>query len=192
MSNSEIAAPRYTSFQDIPQFTSWGHYYVDVEWMRIELHLEQFAQSLNVDLDPDFQRAHVWTREQQIAYVEFVLQGGATGRDILWNCSTWHSPAKGSDRDTIVLVDGKQRLQAVREFMANRLPAFGSLYREFGGVLRPSVARFVWRINDLATRQQVLEWYLSLNAGGTVHAPAEIARVRAMLAAEQQKLSNAP
>jgi hypothetical protein len=176
-----MAGP-YSTFQDIPQFPSWGAYQIDVAWNQVEFHLGDLAKSLNVDLSPDFQRGHVWTREQQISFVEFVLSGGKSGRDILWNCPSWHKPS--NDKDTIVLVDGKQRLQAVREFMADRLPAFGSLHREFGGRLRGTMVRFSWHVNDLPTKRDVLEWYLALNSGGTVHTDDELNRVRGMLNAE--------
>ena len=38
-----------------------------------------------VDLKPDFQREHVWTKEQQIAYLEYRFKGGRSGDTIYFN-----------------------------------------------------------------------------------------------------------
>lgn len=86
-----MKTPKYTRFQDIPQFTRDGNYEVDVSWEYLESHLENLASysSCPLVLDPDFQRAHVWTEAKQIAYIEFVLRGGKSSRILYWNCSTW-------------------------------------------------------------------------------------------------------
>ena len=36
-------------------------------------------------------------------------------------------------------------------------------------------------INDLKTKEEVLRWYLEMNAGGTPHSNEELGRVAAML-----------
>jgi hypothetical protein len=80
-----------------------------------------------------------------------------------------------------VLVDGKQRLDAVLGFLNNEFPIFGDSYRrDFTGFLRTR-ASFKWHVNDLKSRDEVLQWYVDLNAGGTIHSPDEIARVRSMI-----------
>lgn len=33
-------------------------------------------------MQPWFQRQHVWTEDQQVAYIEFFLKGGISDRDI--------------------------------------------------------------------------------------------------------------
>ena len=40
-------------------------------------------------------------------------------------------------------------------------------------------------VNDLKTRKEVLQWYVDLNAGGTVHTEAEIDKVRKLLVLEK-------
>lgn len=167
-----------TSFQDIPQLTQWGSYAVDVDWRYLESHIARQTE-WGLDLDPDFQRAHVWTEEQQIAFVEFKLRGGHSGGDILTNCKGWHDNGIGD----YVLVDGKQRLNAVRRFLSNELPAFGRLFKDYTGTLR-FMQSFRWHVNDLPTRADVLRWYLELNAGGTPHTAEEIERVRQLLIRE--------
>lgn len=173
----------YTRFRNIPQLTDYG----GASQTDVSLsYLEQYLQSLlddGMDLNPDFQRGHVWTEEQQIRFVEFQLRGGVSGRLIFLNCSNWHKVAKPKD---FVLVDGLQRITANLRFLRNEIPAFGTYYKDFEDRLPamtgPSL-RFV--INDLPTRAAVLQWYLELNDGGTPHSQEELDRVRALLKAEQ-------
>ena len=163
-------------YKDIPRFPH-SAYEIDVQWSHIEAHLEDCVGD-GLDLDPDYQRGHVWTQAQQIAFVEFCLMGGEVGRTIIVNAPAWgESSYQGS-----TLVDGKQRLEAVRKFVRDELPIFGGHTRsQIKGELRMFMGRFKWRVVALKTREDVLRFYLSLNVGGTPHAAEEIERVRAML-----------
>lgn len=64
-------------YSDIPKFPR-SAYEVDVPWGYIEKHLKSILSDgpSGLNLDPDFQRAHVWTEEQQRAYIEYQLMGG--------------------------------------------------------------------------------------------------------------------
>jgi uncharacterized protein DUF262 len=172
----------YKRFRDIPQFVEWGGYAADVPWNHIERTLVNFSSGTTLELDPDFQRAHVWTERQQSAYVEFILRGGKSGRDILWNCPGWPSHRDGR---SLVLVDGKQRLQAVRRFLGNEITAFGNFCASYSDHMPMTGPSFRFHVNGLKTRAEVLQWYLDLNRGGTIHTDDEIEKVRSLLAAEQ-------
>jgi len=164
-------------YKDIPRFPH-SSYEIDVQWPYIEGHLKDCISD-GLDLDPDYQRGHVWTQAQQIAFVEFCLMGGEVGRTIIVNAPAWNN---GSSYKGSTLVDGKQRLEAVRKFIRDELPIFGGHTRsQIKGELRMFMGRFKWRVVALKTREDVLRLYLSLNAGGTPHAAEEIERVRAML-----------
>jgi hypothetical protein len=165
-------------FQDIPQFPHCG-YRIDVAWTMLERHIEEEEEN-GLDLNPDFQRAHVWTADQQSKYVEYILRGGTSGKELYFNCKDWHR----AGRELYVIVDGKQRLQAVREFMRGNVTAFGHRRHAFTDNPDSLTARFSWNIAALNTRAEVLEWYVSFNEGGTVHTKEELDRVRELLAAE--------
>lgn len=169
-------------FSDIKPFTRCSSYCVTVPWSHLERHIER-AMEMNLDLDPDFQRAHVWTPEKQIRYVEYILRQGHSSRELWFNHTQWNgNPTKGRYE----IVDGKQRLQAARMFLANQIPAFGYHYEEYEDPLRFTVAYFNWHVNDLKTREEVLQFYLDLNEGGVVHTEEELSRVRALLEAEKK------
>jgi len=170
------------TFQSIPFFTPNGSYEIDVSLNHLVRSIEGYKQEYNLDMDPDFQRGHVWTQEQQIRFIEFILRGGRSARIIYFNHPAWH---RGDvTRHRLVLVDGKQRLNAALRFMNNEIPAFGHLRSEYTD--QPDYIRSSLRfcINDLKTRRQVLQWYLDLNTGGVVHTSDEIEKVKALLAQE--------
>jgi hypothetical protein len=173
---------KYTRFKDIPQLTKSGNYQVNVSWTFLEEQLAHYGERQMLDLDPDFQRGHVWDEIKQRRYVEFILRGGQSSRVLYFNCTSW-----GYGYDTpIQLVDGKQRLEAVRKFLKNELQAFGSYSREFTDNLRLVGPDFLFNVNNLKTRSEVLQWYLDLNDGGVVHSEAELAKVRTLLAKNQE------
>jgi len=175
------------SFKELEKtFTPKPNYRVDVMWDFLEEHLghweergEKHPSMGSLNLDPEFQRGHVWTPEQQTQYIEYILKGGMSGRDIYFNCVGWFKDWRGP----FVIVDGKQRLQAARLFMANQVPVFGGYFRkDIEGRLSLN-AGFVFHVNELDSEAKVLKWYLEMNTGGTPHTTAEIEKVQKMLAA---------
>jgi hypothetical protein len=81
----------------------------------------------------------------------------------------------------LILVDGLQRLTAVRKFLANRVKAFGLNYKQFSGDLPLLNCNFSVHVATLKTKRDILEWYLAINSGGVVHKKSEIERVRLLL-----------
>lgn len=177
-------------FQDIPKFQHGGNYCIDVCAAELPAWMARVQEDEPVELDPDFQRGHVWSKEQQTRYLEYLVRGGHSSRDIWWNHPAWlgFDQAKGSDLPlALMIVDGKQRLTAVLEFLADRVPVFGhplSAYSDPHAVTkRHQGVAFKVHINNIQTRRELLQWYLDLNSGGVVHTSGELARVRALLAA---------
>ena len=165
-------------YDDIPKFVRGASYTVQHDWKYLPNVLADWRKRCvkgknvetedGLELDPEFQRGHVWTRNQQIAYLEFALKGGNSGRDIYWNNPTW----QGSYTAKTVLVDGKQRLTAVLLFLKGELPIFGHPINEWEGRL-PREATFTFHVNMLKTDAEVIQWYLDMNSGGTPHTSEE-------------------
>lgn len=137
------------------------------------------------ELIPDFQRGHVWTQEQQVAYIEALIRNRAP-TIIQFNCRGWVDSDEG-DGDIPVnhfqCIDGLQRLTAARKFMAGEFGVFGGYTHTDlkGSPFDPSRRRLQFQIHRFAHRVELLQYYIDLNAGGTQHAPAEIERVRALM-----------
>ena len=174
---------KVTRYRDIPQFTRVGGYEIDVPTDYLLRKVDNWVAEEGLQLDPDFQRGHVWTEAQQAAYLEFFFRGGRTARVLYFNNPSWHDPVPAGAYNDFVLLDGKQRLQAWRAFYADRVRIFGSLRSEFTDRIKNAFTMKV-NVNDLKSRAEVLQFYLDFNAGGVVHSDAEIARVRELLRAE--------
>ena len=176
-------------FSDIEQYTRSANYVIHVDWLGLEEQLAKWTKRDNslakLDIDPEFQRGHVWTEAKQIAYVEHVLKGGGVSAGtalIRFNCVGWSNDYRGP----FVLVDGKQRLEAVRKFLRNELRVLkdkhnrkGFLLSEIEGPM-PSHCCFQFAVNALPTHADVLKWYLEINTGGVVHTDEEIEKVKQM------------
>lgn len=168
-------------FSDIPQLlTNRANYKVDVGFKYFSKTINQYVEEYGLVLNPDFQRGHVWTEEQQEKYIEYVLKGGTSGKEIFFNKPSWHCKAK-TEYDDFVCVDGLQRITAIMKFQSNDLKVFGLHYNEFEGEPREITTRISIRINDLQYEKDVLQWYVEMNEGGTPHSKEEIQKVKEML-----------
>lgn len=173
-------------WSDIPQFPS-ARWTVDVPWTHIDGNLETLRGGGELRLDPDYQRAHVWTPEQQVAYVEFQLMGGEISRSLIFNAPCWNDRMTAPEETYVELLDGKQRLEAVRAFVRGDIAAFGQRFDEFEGRFPLMEKRFRFQVCCLETREEVLQLYLKINAGGTPHSQQELDRVRKLLEEERKK-----
>ena len=166
--------------KDVRRITQ-ARYAVDIPWNHLEHWISRQADI--IDTSPDYQREHVWTKAQRIAWLEWVARGGRSGTDIYWNCPGWMGTFKGP----LELVDGKQRVHSVRLFMADKLPIFGRTYSGWNGTLPMLDMSLRFHIADMDRRADVLQWYVDMNAGGTVHKKREIDKVREMIASAKKE-----
>lgn len=152
------------------------------------IKIEEMIQVDGLDINPDFQRGHVWSESQQIAWIEHYLSGGKSGLTIYINHPGWMKNWEGQ----AVLVDGKQRIEAMRRFIADEFRVFagkpiyngsisneGYLYSEIGNV--NAVHDLTLAVNNLPTKNDVIRWYVGMNSGGSVHTKEEIDRALALM-----------
>jgi hypothetical protein len=155
----------------------------------VETFLESCAEEVphGVDINPDFQRGHVWTEQQQVYFLECFMRGlvGEEGMTIRLNCPSWRtSPMPDSDMlDQVVCIDGLQRLTAIRGFLAGDIKPFGLHVSQFTGKYLPSRVRtcVLIKFYDFQYRKDLLTYYLDINGGGTQHTPTELERVRKLM-----------
>lgn len=179
-------------FKDIQPFIDGGNYEINVPLDRLEKQINEWIDEPHyaLQLTPDFQRGHVWTTQQQSDFVEFFLRGGKTGRVIYFNKPDWNDASyKGGPYNDFVIVDGLQRLTALRMFLAGKIKVFGLFVHQFEDSIFRSACRdnLKININTLQTRSEVLQWYLQMNTGGVVHTAAEIEKVTKLLDMEWAK-----
>ena len=167
-------------FSEIKPFIECNNYVVDVSLKSIPSQIEEFIEDLGLELNPDFQRGNVWNQFQKERYLEYLLRNGQSGRDIYLNHTNWNR-TEGKGDGWFVCVDGLQRLTTCLEFMSNKVKAFGLYRDQFEDKLTSGIARLRIHVNNLQTRAEVLQWYLEMNSGGTVHSAEELERVQTLL-----------
>lgn len=195
LAQKEVAARRDAELAALVRPFHKARYTVDVSFGYVEQWLHDLDRDYGrgnrsgLNLDPDYQRGHVWRPEQQSRYIEYALRGGNASMTLQWNHPEW-SGGSGTPTDLpneMQLVDGKQRLEAVRGFMRGEVLAFGLPVSAFVGTSfcpnRIGMYRFQMNVHNLRARAELLKFYLALNEGGVVHTEAELARVRQLLQA---------
>lgn len=165
-------------------------YQIDVTVDRLRSWIEQTRADQatmggGFELCPDFQRGHVWTEEQRIAFCEAFVRGQASAL-LLFNCPSYNERVRaGGDLnpELIQCIDGLQRLTALMDFADDRVPVFGgSVASDLAGTAFSTKRLHTQvRVYSMRTRAELLGFYLDLNSGGTVHSKEELARVRALL-----------
>lgn len=179
------------SLKDIRPYVGPAKDQTAVSGRGIERFLAEHGIEGGLDLDPDFQRGHVWTGMHRTRYVEHLLRGGQHGRVIVWNSPTYAYHDRRADADlptTLVIVDGKQRLTAIRMFIAGEVEVFGgNRLSDFDGTSQrdilmstSNVLRLTMHMHGLQYRRELLDLYLQLNEGSIAHAPEELDRVRSL------------
>lgn len=171
------------SLSSIPSLTriSGETYYS--KFSQIKKTLLDFENDYGLDLDPDFQRGHVWTQENKIKFIEYILKGGKPP-PLYFNSPIFKANNKHSELpNTLVLVDGKQRLNAILQFLDNKIPVFNGHYlddfEDKVFLLRHFTISYA--INNLQTRKDLLKWYLEVNEGHIAHSKYELERVYKLL-----------
>jgi len=179
MKSSKEKMIHYDNFPGLSKYPNFSH---DVHLKYLKGQIDEYIDKYGLNLNPDFQRGHVWTLKQRIAYMEFLVSGGRTGKDIYFNHEGWGRNYKGE----FVIVDGLQRLTTILMFINNEFPIFGEYtYSQILGNLGMFIT-IKLHINDLNSREKVLKWYLETNSG-TPHTEEELTRVAQMLEKEKDK-----
>lgn len=167
-------------FKNIKQFPH-SSYFVHVELAYLKEHMERWDTKSEklpnhfLVMEPEFQRGHVWSKDQQIKFMEYMLKGGKTGRDVYFNCSSWQIEYN----TPIYCVDGLQRITAALAFLNNEIPVFGAYFHEYED--KPREAHFIFHVLKLRSKKELLNIYVDLNSGGTPHNQVEIDRVKKMI-----------
>lgn len=169
-------------FSDVKQFPR-SNYHVSMEWQYLGKWIKEHQSNLGLELNPEFQRGHVWTLKQQKRFIEFCMMSGTSALNVYFNHPGWMSDwDKHKGYRDFVCVDGLQRITAVLAFLDNKVPVFGGNYNSDFDRIGRSVCVLNVNIASLQSEEEVLEWYLSINAGGTVHSEKDLTKVRMMLA----------
>ena len=117
-------------------------------------NLQWWYQNRNViDLDPDFQRtSRVWKNPDQQFLIDSILNGYDIPKIYIADYTTHNIPALNRRSKNYAIIDGKQRLTAIFQFLGNRLPLRKSIFLESHPATRIGNLRF----QDLKQRHKSL------------------------------------
>lgn len=180
---------KYTKYSDIPKAVSDGSWQCNYSLVRLVNQIEELVEQEGLQINPDFQRGHVWTEDQQIAFIEALLSNRAKNAKVIYlNIPDWlpsRDRPKNSNYKDAVIVDGLQRYTAIKRFINDEIKVFESYCSEFEDNIRMASDMIV-NINMLQSKKQVLRWYLEMNSGGTPHTEEELRKVEKLLSLEKQ------
>lgn len=132
-------------------------------------------------IDPPFQRGSVWTEAQRVAWIETIIDD-LPRPPLFLNHGDYEAGAYG---DKLVVIDGRQRLEAIFAFVDNALVVRGErwtdqperFHRRFALAVCPVV------LTSFATEAECIALYLRLLRCGTAHTEADVQRAQAELEA---------
>lgn len=177
---------RFLRYKSIPRLTRSGSYQTHVGLNHLKSTIQEYIEGYNLDLNPPFQRGHVWNDEQRVKFLEYMLRDGKIN-PIYFNCKNFQMFR--TTKPEMVVVDGLQRLTTLLMFIDDKIRVFkeldedglGFLYSEFDLFRLSSDSSIRININDLEDDKEILQWYVDLNEGGTPHSKEEIDRVKNMI-----------
>ncbi len=143
-----------------------------------------------IDFNPDFQRGYVWTEQQQVLFLENVLRRivDESGLTIRFNNPVWSDSGLDGDLpDQTVCIDGLQRLTAVRKFIKGELTIFGIKHDDLPMHVILRDLRIVVQMYEFKFKNDLLQFYLDINSGGTAHSAEELSRVKNLMKSAEVK-----
>jgi len=156
-------------FSNIKQFP-FSAYHTDVSWGHLKEHLDSWNEKDDLILQPDFQRGYVWSEQQQIEFCEYSLRGGQSAKQIYFNNPSWMD---GFDQPTECF-DGQQRIGAALAFLDDKIKVFGHYHSEYEDKIRLIGATFSFHVFKISDRKELIEAYIAMNTGGTVHSEKDL------------------
>lgn len=157
----------------------------EIEGTLADFHKDCAKRGGKFDLNPEFQRGHVWDEAKQVAYIESFLRNVAPAT-FKFNCANYNDFHQKGDLnpEDMVCIDGLQRITALRRFMAGDIKAFGHDRTYFDNTpfsLHRMNYTFIMEIFVFTHKKNLLQFYIDLNSGGVVHTQEEIERVRKLM-----------
>lgn len=162
-------------------------YTLDTLLCDLDFVLKGFAAGWQLELEQEDQHNHGWSLAQQVVFIERLLRGKLSDEERLlrFNCPHWDGECPSDLPHRMQIVDGAQRLAAIRRFLCGEVRAFGMSVGDFNGtrydIRRTDSVSLRLAIHALPWRRDLLQFYLDINSGRTPQRDVVIARVRSHL-----------
>lgn len=169
-------------FQTLKEHSIFDDIHIDEITSDVENMLNEFSVG-TYDFNPIYQRDLVWSTEKKQEFVKKLLIGDVN------LCPTFiTAPYKKSKREYEVL-DGKQRMMSVIQFVQNQFPVEGLYYKDLtmGDVSRLMNATFKYKLvkyydkkkgfSEMSLKQKV-ELFLQINEYGQKVSDEHLAKIK--------------
>lgn len=145
--------------------------------------LNYFKEHYNLDLTPNFQRNHIWSTKEQQNYIEYLIKGGIYTKQFYLNHPKWKEQDMKSEK--LICLDGLQRIQSIVKFLSNELTIFnGHTWDEFSNQDKADISSDItltFNILNIKNKKEIIQWYIDINFGGTIHQEDELNKVRNLM-----------
>lgn len=147
---------------------------------KLELFKTYGGRYNNPTLDVDFQRDLVWTQKQKEELIKSLIRGLPIGSFFI------NKNFENPEVD-YVLYDGKQRLDAIKSFLSGEFPIHVNDKEYYlkdlpkADVYSITNARISVIESNIATMEELIEYYITINTAGRNHTEGDIEKARELL-----------
>lgn len=138
------------------------------------------AYYFGIKMNPDYQRDFVWDETDKLYLIDSVFKRIDIGKFVLIhrNDAEWYE-----DGFSYEILDGKQRLNTLKEFYENRFPYHGKYFSQLSHKDRYTFQEHMISVAEVrnASKKDILTAFLKLNRGGRVMDKKQIDKVEKML-----------
>jgi hypothetical protein len=160
-----------------PESFSTPNHYRLLYSQREVASLMSMLSGFGVDMSPEYQRELVWEPADKVRLIDSIFNQVDIGKFV------FRKLPFQSGGPSYEVVDGKQRLSALAEFMADQFAYRGKTWSQLSRTDRHYIDSYSISYAELAetyTRTEVLELFVRLNTGGKPMDPAHLDKVAAL------------
>lgn len=165
----------------IPGYDVIRSFETETDLLNFKKFLSGIDEDMGLNLNPKFQRGAVWSNHQKVAYMEHLLKGGKSGKQLYFNNPGYvMTDLDDFEVKDCVCVDGLQRITAISEFVSNEFSVFGDkkiFFKDIEDHYLASIRLDVF-MGVIKTYEEIVQWYLDINTGGTNHTQDEIDKAK--------------
>ena len=129
---------------------------------------------------PEYQRGLVWSDEQKVNLIKSIMTGVPIGTFVFARQAYDRQTLKKLPTRTYYLLDGQQRLNAIQGFIDDEFAVDGYFFKNLPYLDKMTFINFHnfgSMILNEPTPEQELDFYFTLNFGGTAHAKADLEKI---------------
>lgn len=127
-----------------------------------------------IDVNPEYQRGNVWTEEQKVKLIDSIFNNINIGSFVFVE-KKWFTDEHEITSEMFEILDGKQRLTAIIDYVSSKFPYKGKYWHELSPYSQSQFENQGILVGEMKlnrkdkeyNRKQVIEQFVRLNEGGT-------------------------